>query len=308
MSSSASNSSSIFSHLVSTAVDSSGDNQHEFAFSSSRTWKKHTWVSLKSKIRNAHVLFGDDNLKDMHLMRQVATECPYEMGYGLKEKKWAVVVSNLNGIRISLDETLFGEVGVSGKQVKTRFLNIMSWCKAWQESKPFGSGTDDEETPSDLLNMIEEEFQHYEDALKDTEAVGLTKQRQQKRDREQARIIRESSMGRMSVREINVALDEDPHQRKRKANDTFSSPEKMDISSLIDMAKNRMSDQEDRDRDKVARRQLSIDRLQLDRERFNLDKTEREERMENDRQRNAQQAEMQKSLLDVINKVIEKFD
>jgi len=307
MSSSASNSSSNTNHLGSTAVyGTSGDNQQES--SSSRTWRKHAWVNLKLKIRNTYVFLGDDNVKDMHLMRQVATERPYEMGYGLKEKKWADVASNLNGVRINLDETLFGEIGVSGKQVKTRFLNIMSWCKAWQESKPFGSGTDDEETPSDLLNMIEEEFQHYEDALKDTEAVGLTKQRQQKRDREQARIIRESSMGRMSVHEINVALDEDPHQRKRKANDTFSSPEKMDISSLIDMAKNRMSDQEDRDRDKVARRQLSIDRLQLDRERFNLDKTEREERMENDRQRNAQQAEMQKSLLNVINKVIEKFD
>ena len=115
-------------------------------------------------------------------------------------------------------------------------------------------------------------------------------------------------MGRMNVQEIDVALEEDPQIRKRKANESFASPEKKNISSLIDMAKDRMGYQEERERDKVARRQISIDRLQLDRERFDLEKTEREERMVTNRERNAQQAEMQKSLLDIITKVMEKLD
>ena len=100
-------------------------------------------------------------------------------------------------------------------------------------------------------------------------------------------------MGRMRAGAVNCALGEDPNQMKRKSTGSLStSPEKMDISSLIDMDKNRMGSQEEKERDKMVRHQMSIDHLQLDRERFDLEKTEREECMATARERNAQQAEM----------------
>ena len=66
------------------------------------------WVSVKSKIRNTYLFFCKENMRDMHLMQQVATERPYELGYGLKEKKWAIIASNLNGTRSNVDDFFWG--------------------------------------------------------------------------------------------------------------------------------------------------------------------------------------------------------
>ena len=41
-------------------------------------------------------------------------------------------------------------------------MAVMVWCKAWQLSNPFRSGTDDEDTPADLINVIEEEYSSYD--------------------------------------------------------------------------------------------------------------------------------------------------
>ena len=161
--------------------------------------------------------------------------------------------------------------------------------------------------PTDLLNMIEEEYSRYDEVLKSVEAETLTKHQQQVRDREQASIIREASMGRMNRARVEEAIEEDPKLNKRKRPDLIS-PEKLDISSLIGMARDRFGDNEERARDKAIRRRIQEDRLQLDRERFDLERIERNQRMEEDRARNIQQAEMQKSLLDVISKVMSKFD
>ena len=126
MSLSTSNSISITSNLTSTAVDSSGICSQESAASSSIITRKHIWVSVKSKICNTYLFLDKENMRYTHLMRQVATEGPYKLGYGLKEKKWAIVISNLNGTRSNVDKNLFGEEGVSEKAVKTRFFALMT--------------------------------------------------------------------------------------------------------------------------------------------------------------------------------------
>lgn len=68
-------------------------------------------------------------------------------------------------------------------------------------------------------------------------------------------------MGMMNPIQIDIALYEDPKQRKRKAHVESTSPENMDMLGLINMTKDRMYDQEDRERDKVERRKITSDRL-----------------------------------------------
>ena len=80
-------------------------------------------------------------------------------------------------MKINLQESLFGDYGITSKTAKRQFVALMAWCKTWKLSKPFGSRIDDDDQPTELLNTIEEKFSCYEEALKSAEAEMLTKQK-----------------------------------------------------------------------------------------------------------------------------------
>ena len=56
---------------------------------------------------------NDTNLRYRHLMLQVAAERPYNLGYWKKEKVWTISASSLSSTKINLQESLFGESGIS---------------------------------------------------------------------------------------------------------------------------------------------------------------------------------------------------
>ena len=74
------------------------------------------------------------------------------------------------------------------------------------------------------------------------------------------------------------------------------------------MAKDRLGDTEERLKDKVACMKLQQDWFPLDKEIFELERMERNQHMEDDWARNIIQDEIQKYLLNVINKVMTKID
>ena len=158
MSSSTSHSSTITSNHTNTAGDGSGTDPQVSSATPSKLKRKHIWISVKLKVRNMYLFSGNENMRDRHLLRQVTSEHPYELDYGQKEKSCGIITSSLSSTRVNLDENLFGGEGVNSKAVKSRFFALMAWCKTWQAGKPFDSGTDDKEAPTDLLDMIEEEY------------------------------------------------------------------------------------------------------------------------------------------------------
>ena len=81
---------------------------------------------------------------------------------------------------------------------------------------PLESGTDNEDPPTDLLNIIEEKFSRYEEVQKPAEAETILIQQQQLRDREQVSVIREVSVVQMNQVRVGTAMDEDPKLKRKK--------------------------------------------------------------------------------------------
>ena len=110
-------------------MPTSTNNLMESAMKSKQT--RATFVSMKKMDGKRYLFLEDTNLRDSHLMQQIAVERPYLKVYGKKEKGWEVVATNLSNTKIGLDKKLFDTEGVSVKQIKNRFSNIMAWCKKW---------------------------------------------------------------------------------------------------------------------------------------------------------------------------------
>ena len=236
-------------------------------------------------------------------MMQVASERPYKLDYGNKESGWDAIAINLTKTRVGVSSFIFGEEGISSKAVKNRFTAIMGQCKDFQAQSPFQSGTDDEPDPTDLLNLIEEEYAVWKDHEDSKDAEKVSKLIRQKSDRDQAAAIRDASIGKLTSVQL-VQSKADKVSNKRATPD--ASPSKMNISGLIDLAVEKLGDTEAKAKSKAARLGLAESRLQLDRERFELERDERKQRMKDDEARNAQQSQMQGALLDVLKKLSEK--
>ena len=265
--------------------------------------RRHPFSQLKKKVGNKYLFLDSSNKKDYNLMMQVASERPYKLDYGNKESGWDAIAINLTKTRVGVSSFLFGEEGISSKAVKNRFTAIMGWCKDFQAQSPFQSGTDDEPDPTDLLNLIEEEYAVWKDHEDSKDAEKVSKLTRQKIDRDQAAAIRDASIGKLTNVQL-VQSKADKVSNKRATPD--ASPTKMNISGLIDLAVEKLGDTETKAKSKAARLGLAESPLKLDCERFELEQDERKQRMKGNEARNTQQSHMQGSLLEVLKKLSEK--
>ena len=62
---------------------------------------------MKKRVRNNYLFLADDNVRDIHLSRQVSHERPYEKDYGMKEKVWESSVVNLSATKRTINENYF---------------------------------------------------------------------------------------------------------------------------------------------------------------------------------------------------------
>ena len=131
-----------------------------------KTTKTPTYELKGEREGVIYVFLYDTNMRNMHIMRQVTVERPYDLGYGQKKKVWEIVASSLTDTKINLQESLFGEAGIYSRTTKAQFMALMVWCKVWQLSKKIGSETDNEDVPNDLYTITEEEYSRYEEVLK----------------------------------------------------------------------------------------------------------------------------------------------
>ena len=84
-------------------------------------------MNLKKMDDECYLFLEPTNLRYLHLMQHIAVERPYLEAYDKKELCWERIATNLTNTKIGLTAKLFDSEGVSVKQVKTRFVNIMAW-------------------------------------------------------------------------------------------------------------------------------------------------------------------------------------
>ena len=126
-----------------------------------------------------------------------------------------------------------------------------------------------------------------------------------KRDREQAKQIRDASLGQVDRGELADAVAEEPKSKKKKKGES-SSPERMNIGTLMDLAVSRMERMESPDKaiHAAARLELQKEKLELDKQQFELDREERKQRMELENERTNQQQKMQEGMLSLMARML----
>ena len=138
-----------------------------------------------------------------------------------------------------------------------------------------------------------------------TEEVSLSKANELKKNREQAKQIRDASLGQVDRAELAMAVAEEPKSKKKKKVES-SSPEKLNIGTLMDLAVSHMERMDSSDKAIHANERLKLqkEKLELEKMRFEPDMEERRQWMVLENERTNQQQKMQEGMLSLMARML----
>ena len=87
------------------------------------------------------LLESKDNWMDIMLVRQLISDRPFDAGHGLTMKAWDTCTGFLSKT-LDPNDRLVHPTGISGKQLKTRFLQLMDFIKKVEVQIPLNPGCD----------------------------------------------------------------------------------------------------------------------------------------------------------------------
>ena len=80
---------------------------------------------------------------------------PFDQSYGGKTDAWNILLGELKSARIPTGELAFPKGIPSKRAIADRFEALMTFQKRRENENPMKSGTDDEEEPSELEQLLE---------------------------------------------------------------------------------------------------------------------------------------------------------
>ena len=197
------------------------------------------WISVKQKKEGRLCFLGSNNLKDLYLLRQLMTTPPWEAGFGNITGAWEEVAKALCKHKDSHGKPVYGET-IKDKHVKDRFKTLMDFCNHSISDNSFRSGCDDEEPPTEIQNLMEQVHEMHTSYLVEEKASSERKKNQVKRNREQAKVIRDAAMGNAN-RKVIIELSGADHGSTTVKNKAASILEDLDLAGLIECAKTILS-------------------------------------------------------------------
>jgi hypothetical protein len=143
------------------------------------------------------VLETKDNWMDIMLARQLISCRPFDANRGLNLLAWDTCAEYLSRARDPNDNLVY-RVGIKGKQLKTRFLELMVMIKKVERQVPLKSGCDDEIEESELQMALEDLSVMYAASLNSAASLTTSVSAARAKDKEDAEIARRGAMGELT--------------------------------------------------------------------------------------------------------------
>ena len=250
------------------------------------------------------------NLPDLFLLCQLAVSTPWEAEYGEKTKAWADVVTALSQNKDDDGKAVFVD-GLTAKHVTDCFKALMDYAKQALGNVEKRTGCDDEDPPTEILSLLEEIYEMYNDkAVKDSTAKD-EKKNAAKRSRDHAQAICNAALGILEGEVEKV----EGYNKKPKADVVTDD---LDLAGLVNCAKTMLTSpasdvtEESADRMQLLSRKMDIQerKLHLEEEEMKIRKEDRKQDVEDrklDREERRQilkNAEnIQTALIDIFKKL-----
>ena len=137
--------------------------------------KRNFFLSLiRLNDKKQLVFLQNDNIRDIQLLRCLILKKPWAGRYGQVTKLWEETAEMCMEQRDSKGASVFSG-NITGKVVKDRFKALLKWVKSDQNSVQFRSGTDDEEAPGEMMQLLEELAELYSEYEENKETTGKDK-------------------------------------------------------------------------------------------------------------------------------------
>jgi hypothetical protein len=147
------------------------------------------------------VLENKDNWMDIMLARQLISCRPFDANRGLSMQAWDTCAEYLSRARDPNDNLVY-RVSIKGKQLKTRFLELMVLIKTVERQVPFKSGCDDEIEESELQMALEDLSVMYAASLNSAASLTTSVSAARAKDKEDVEIARRGAMGELTRKDM----------------------------------------------------------------------------------------------------------
>ena len=147
------------------------------------------------------VLENRDNWMDIMLARQLISCRPFDANRGLSLLAWDTCAQHLSKARNPNDKLVY-RVGIKGKQLKARFLELMTLIKTVERQVPFKSGCDDEIEESELQMALEDLSAMYAVSINSTASLTTSVAAARAKDKEDAETARRGAMGELTKEDM----------------------------------------------------------------------------------------------------------
>ena len=245
------------------------------------------------------------NLKDIHLLRCLVLKVPWASGYGKITKAWDEAAKLLSEQKGCDGINVFDEP-VSSKVMKERVKVLLKWIKDDHVASQYKSGIDDENPPSEVMQLLDEVSELHTEHEENKEETGKEKAAGRKRAREQALVIREASL----VGKTYEGLKEDDDNVSKRSKSSKGST--FDLTGMVELATAQLQATPKKAEYMERKLAMSEEKLQLETARFDLEAEERRQgiqerkiRLTEDQRRNEQNFEMIRTQMNMQKEMME---
>ena len=101
------------------------------------------------------LFLSDNNTKDLHLLRVLVLKTLWDTAHGNKIKAWDKVASMCLEQKYVSRQQIYKTGSLNHKVVKDHFHVLLKWIKNEKNTVTYRSGTDDEDPPTEIRQLID---------------------------------------------------------------------------------------------------------------------------------------------------------
>jgi hypothetical protein len=203
------------------------------------------------------------NWKDIMLVRHMLADKPFDCAHGKSTAAWKTTAHYLSKA-VDPDNNSAFPTGINGRQLKSRFIELMDFMRKLESRVPLNSGCDDEDISGELQLGLEDLLEMYSAVAANTAMANTSVAESRAKDKEKAETLRKASLGLLSVEELRNLRG-----GKRKATTNCVSP--MPVPDMMAFKKSMASKEMHRkERLALKAKQLQMKEVEQERAPFRL--------------------------------------
>jgi hypothetical protein len=243
-------------------------------------------VSTNGTVTNTYPFLTDQsNWMDIMFVRHLLVDKPFEAPHGKGTSAWESTAHYLS-LAVDPDGNLIFPLGCNGRQLKSRFQELMSVMKKIENEVPFKSGCDDEDA-SELQLGLEELLELHSAASSAATNSNAASAATKADDKKKAEQLRQASLGMLSPEEKRDLRN----GKRRKTTAPFVLPPPMSNNHVMtdsfteDIEARIQERKQKRDSDRNEKHALKAKQIELEKDRFRLQEETAKKRIEMDQLR-----------------------